>query len=157
MTDIKGEYGFSSWPANSIVDAGEMPVNFRLDKEPGFRLLNRLPVFYPMSYEDVYQSSEDEDVRISVKVFNCASFDEAKEKLADHLSQCAFMNIPQITDRMDALSADIAFGAADGSGRAISAVRGNTLFVIKNIGLKSVDLIPFYRMIHEKINRMRQR
>lgn len=76
---ISLRYGFGSWPANSIVDAGEMPVNFRLDEEPGFRLLNRFPVFYPMSYEDVYQSSEDEDVRISVKVFNCASFEEAKE------------------------------------------------------------------------------
>lgn len=157
MTDIKKFYDFESWPANSIVEAGEIPVNFRLDEEPGFKLLNRFPVFYPMSYEDMYQSDEDEEVCISVKVFNCTSFEKAKEQLVDHLSQCSAMDIPQITEKMDAFSADIAFGAADGSGYAIAAVRGNTLLVIDNIGLKSVDLIPFYRMIHEKINRMQQR
>ena len=56
-----------------------MPVNFRLDEEPGFKLLNRFSRFYPMSYEDVYQRKENDDVRISVKMLNCAPSEEVKK------------------------------------------------------------------------------
>lgn len=159
MTDIKKIYDFASWPAESIIakDDIDSEINFRLDTDTGFRLIERYPMPYPKSYEDVYAREEDADVRISVRVINCDSFDQAKERLIDHLSQCVAPGLPQITDRLDECSADIAFGAFDGSGKAISAVRGNALIMIKNIGSKSIDLIPLYSTVHDKINLMRQR
>lgn len=127
-----------------------------MSKGTGFRLTKRYPMPYPKSYEDVYACEEDADVRISIQVINCDSFSHAKELLMDHLSQCAALGLPQITDRLDKYSADIAFGAFDGSGKEILAVRGNAIIKISNIGSKSIDLIPLYSTAHESINLMRQ-
>lgn len=158
MTDIKKIYEFASWPVESIVDKdGLSPdINFRLDTDTGFRLIERYPMPYPKSYEDVYASEEDVDIRISMQVINCDSFDQAKELLLNHLSECVALGLPQITDQLDECSADIAFGTFDGLGKGISAVRGNALIMLRNIGSKSIDLIPLYSTAHECINRMRQ-
>lgn len=148
-------YDLASWPVESIMEQNDInaAVNFRLDSGGGFRLLKRYPMPYPKSYEDVYESEEDADIRISIRVINCDSFDEAKERLAEHLSQCVALDLPQITNNLSTCSADIAFGAADGSGKAVSAIRGNTLIKISNFGLKSIDLIPLYNDMHEGIRR----
>lgn len=156
MDDIKEKYSFSSWPVDSIVEE-DAPVNCRLDGSGEFELLERRSLFWPKSYEDIYRSREDENVRISVTVINCESFIEAKEQLANQLSQCAAYRLPHITEQLNNFSADIAFGAADGSGEAIQAVRGRTVILIRNIGRKSIDLIPVYGMLDEKIVLSQQR
>lgn len=157
MGDIKEKYGFSSWPVSSMVEEEEVTVNCRLEEETGFDLLGRYPLFWPKSYEDIYQSREDADVRISVKVINCASFEEAREQLANQLSQCAAYMLPQVTERLNDFSADIAFGAADGSGKAIQAIRGKTVILIRNIGRKAIDLEPLYGMLNERIESAKQK
>lgn len=151
MADIKERFGFSSWPVDSMVEETAVTVNCRLEEETGFELLERRPLFWPKSYEDVYQSREDADVRISVEVINCASFEAAKEQLAGQLSLCAAYKLPQVTERLSNFSADIAFGASDGSGKAIQAVRGKTVIRIRNIGHKAIDLFPVYEMLNERI------
>ena len=85
MADIKERYGFSSWPVGSIMEENGMSVNCRLEEDTGFELLDRRALPWPKSYEDIYQSREDADIRISVRVINCESFEEAKEQLASHL------------------------------------------------------------------------
>lgn len=144
-------YGFSSWPLGSVIEEDEMPVNCRFDEGTQFYLLERRPMPYPKSYEDVYQSREDADIRISVRVINCESFDEAKEHLAGHLSQCTAFRLPQVTEKMESLSVDIAFGAADGSGKAVYAVRGKAVVLMRNIGRKAIDLLPVYGALNERI------
>lgn len=145
-------YGFSLWPLDSVIEEGEMPINCRIDEGTRFELLERRPMPYPQSYEDVYQSREDADIRLSVRVINCESFDRAKEHLAGHLSQCAAFRLPQVTEKMDGLSADIAFGAADGSGKAVYALRGKAVVLMRNIGLKEIDLLPVYETLNERIH-----
>lgn len=157
MDNIKERYGFSSWPVSSIMEEEGVTVNCRLEEETGFALLDRHPLFWSKSYEDIYQSREDADVRISVKVINCASFEEAKEQLANQLSQCAAYMLPQVTELLNDFSVDIAFGAADGSGKAIQAVRGRTLIQIRNIGRKAIDLGPVYGMLNERIELAKQK
>lgn len=157
MGGIKERYDFSLWPVSSMVEGEGVTVNCRLEKETGFNLLDRYPLFWPKSYEDIYQSREDADVRISVKVINCASFEEAKEQLANQLSQCAAYMLPQVTERLNNFSADIAFGAADGSGKAIQAVRGKTVILIRNIGRKAIDLGSVYGMLNERIETAEQK
>ena len=152
MADIKERYSFSSWPGGSVMEENGMSVNCRLEEDTGFELLDRRALPWSKSYEDIYQSREDADIRISVKVINCESFEEAKEQLASHLSQCAAYKLPQVTGRMDAFSADIAFGAADGSGKAIRAVRGNAVVLVRNIGRRAIDLFPVYGMLNERIH-----
>ena len=134
-----------------MVGEEEVTVNCRLEEETGFELLERRPLFWPKSYEDIYQSREDADVRISVEVINCASFEAAKEQLADQLSLCAAYKLPQVTEQLGNFSADIAFGASDGSGKALQAVRGKTVIRIRNIGHKAIDLVPVYGMLNERI------
>lgn len=151
MRDAKGRYGFSSWPAESAIEEDGIPASCRLDEEAGFKLLERRPLLGPKSYEDVYQDRENLETRISVKVIHCKSFEEAKEQLAGQLSQCAAPTLPRVTDQLNAFSADIAFGAADGSGKAIFAVRGKTVILVRNIGRREIDLFPVYEMLHEKI------
>lgn len=151
MADIKERYGFSLWPVESMVKEEEITVNCCLEEETGFKLLERRPLPWPKSYEDIYQSREDADIRISVEVINCASFEVAKEQLADQLSLCAAYKLPQVTEQLNDFKADIAFGAADGSGKAIQAVRGKTVILIRNIGRKAIDLVPVYGMLNERI------
>jgi len=144
-------YGFSSWPDRSAVE-DEAPVNCRFDEGTHYKLLKRYAMPFPRSYEDIYQSREDADIRISVRVINCESFERAKEHLLNHLIQCTIPQFPQITEKMDDLSTDIAFGAADGSGQAVYAVRGKAVVLMRNIGRKAVDLLPAYGELNKKIN-----
>lgn len=149
--NTKGTYGFTSWPINSLVEGDEPPVNCRLDKyNIGYRLIRRYSIPYPKSYEDIYQNEQDENISISVKVFNCDSFDAAKEQLAIYLSRSSLFN-KEITKHLKAYLVDIAFGAPDGSGKQVAAVRGKTLIILENYGLKKIDLVPFYGVMNEKI------
>lgn len=157
MGDIKERYRFSSWPASSIMEEDGMYVNYRLEKDTGFELLSRRTLYRAGSYEDVYQSREDADIRISVKVINCESFEDAKEQLAGHLSQCTAYELPRVTEQLSSSSADIAFGAADRSGKAIHAVRGRAVVLMRNIGRRAVDLFPVYEMLHQGINLAKQK
>ena len=151
MRDAKERYGFSSWPACSMIEEEGILMSCRLNEDAGFELLDRRPLWRPNSYEDIYQDKENPDTRISVKVMHCKSFEEAKEQLAGHLSQCAAPILPQVTDQLNAFSADIAFGAADGSGKAIYAVRGRTVVVIRNIGRRETELFPVYETLIERM------
>ena len=146
--DVKERYGFASWPQKSAVKDEGRPVNCRIGEKEGVRLLKRYSMPYPASYEDVYESVQDKGIRISIKVINCVSFEKAKEQLVQRLAQCAAIKLPQITDRLKATAADIAFGAADMSGKSLLAVQGSAYVEITNIGSGTTDLIPFYEAFH---------
>lgn len=119
-----------------------MPVR----KKSGYRFLDRFPLSYPKSYEDIYEGA-DPNVRISVKVLNCDSYAEAKERLIEHFSQCTAPQLPQIKNQLSRDSMDLAFGAYDGTCFAISAVRGSSLIEISNIGTQAVDLTGIYELL----------
>lgn len=154
--NLKERYAFSSWPENSFVDEDEPPVNFRLDKyDTGYKLIKRNAIPYPKSYEDIYQSEDDENVFITIKVINSNSFDEAKERLMSYLSRCSLF-LEQITEQLESYSADIAFSAPGDLGSSIAVVRGRALIIMGITGLRSTDLIPLYGVVNEKINLLKQ-
>lgn len=153
MGDREQAYGFSAWPVKSVAVNGNIPVNCRLDTRQGLLHLARYATPYPKSYEDVYQAEEDKDIRISVKVINCASYTEAKERLLQDLLACSAYSLPPVTDQIAEGTYDVAYCAADNSARAILAVRGNAVIHIHNIGIKDMDLSPVYQALEEKITR----
>lgn len=153
MCEIKERYDFSSWPQKSAVKEAGRPVNCCIGEKEGVRLLKRYAMPYPASYEDVYESLEDKRIWISLKVINCVSFEEAKERLVDRLAQCAAIKLPQITDRLEESAADIVFGADDMSGKSLLVVRGSTYVEITNIGSEATDLLPFYGAFHDRLVR----
>lgn len=71
--------------------------------------------------------------------------------MTGQLSLYAAYKLPQVTEQLKDFTADIALGAADGSGKAIQAVRGRTVVLIRNIGRKAIDLVPVYGMLNERI------
>ncbi len=151
MDNREEVYGFSSWPTKSTAVNADIPVNCRLDARQGLLHLARYAMPYPKSYEDVYQAEGDKDIRISVKVINCASYTEAKEQLIQDLSACSVYTLPPVTDQIAEGTYDVAYCAADNSARAISAVRGNAVIHIQNIGIKDMDLSSVYQALEEKI------
>lgn len=153
MDNRKQAYGFSSWPAKSAMVNGDAPVNCRLDARQGLLHLARYAMPYPKSYEDVYQAEGDKEIRISVKVINCASYTEAKEQLMQDLLACSAYSLPRVTDQIAGGSYDIAYCAADNSAMAISAVRGSAVIHIQNIGTKDMELSSVYQALEEKIAR----
>ncbi|XCP83999.1 hypothetical protein ABXS75_13070 [Roseburia hominis] len=151
MGNREQTYGFSSWPAKSAVVKGDIPVNCRLDARQGLLHMVRYAMPYPKSYEDVYQAEGDKDIRISVKVINCASYTEAKKQLMQDLLACSAYSLPRVTDQIAEGTYDVAYCAADNSARAISAVRGNAVIHIHNIGIRDMDLSPVYQAFEEEI------
>lgn len=146
VNSIKNTYQFASWPQVSKFSEGGWDFNCRLGENSGYRFLNRYPLSYPKSYEDIYEGA-DPNVRISVKVLNCDSYAGAKEQLIEHFSQCTAPRLPQIKNQLSRDSMDLAFGAYDGTCFAISAVRGSALIEISNIGTQAVDLTGIYELL----------
>jgi len=153
MDNREQVYGFSSWPAKSAAVNADIPVNCRLDARQGLLHLARYAMPYPKSYEDVYQAEGDKDIRISVEVINCASYTAAKEQLIQDLLACSAYSLPPVAGQIAEGTYDVAYCAADGSARAIFAVRGSAVIHIQNIGVKDMDLSPVYQALEEKIAR----
>lgn len=147
MKSVKETYQFTNWPNKSAFRSEKKFVN-ETDIFPDYQLLNRYPLFTENSYRDVYVNKDNPNDRVLLEVINLPSFEEAKEQMIDHLSQCAAPEIPQLVSNDGAY--DIAFGTVPDNEGAISLVRGNTFINIRGIGSEQSNIKPFLESLYQE-------
>lgn len=153
LTDnIKKVYQYENWPENSKIASLKKAINNKADFHTEYRLIERYPMPYKNSYEDIYVKHDDADNRISLTVVNADSFTQAKEKLIEHLSECTAYGLPQLVDENNRGVYDIAYGSMDGKMTTLSMVRGNAFILIRSVGLNDADVETFFERFSAYIN-----
>jgi hypothetical protein len=143
----KERYDFSSWKK-------EPQMNRRISTERksvrtidrnifgGYALNRRESLGVPLSYRDIYIHEENTSRRIELIVKHTGDFEEAKECLITHLSECSAFLVPTL-ESVGVSVGDIGFGSLTKQQLQCVFICNNIMITIRSIGEIDVDISAF--------------